>query len=151
LGKSLRERFDSKYDVDENDCWIWNANRFRDGYGSIAIDSFPVSAHRVAYQLFVGPIPDGMQVMHKCDVPSCVNPDHLELGTHLDNHRDKAEKWRGVKSKKGLPFGVKASGQKFEASCAYAGKTFYLGTYETKSEAAAAALAFKLSKYRRAA
>ena len=56
-----------------------------------------ITGSRAAYQEFVAPIPDGMYVLHKCDNPACVNPDHLFLGTHADNMRDKVAKGRGYR------------------------------------------------------
>jgi hypothetical protein len=75
--------------VPECGCWIWlgAANR----YGMVRGDR----AHRVSWKTFRGPIPHGLHVLHKCDTPLCVNPDHLFLGTHLDNMKDKEEKGRG--------------------------------------------------------
>jgi len=56
-----------------------------------------VGVHRVAWQITKGPIPDGMQILHSCDVPICCNPNHLFLGSNDDNHADKAAKDRGRK------------------------------------------------------
>ena len=67
---------------------MWTGYRDRDGYGNIAINRSPRQAHRVAYSEYIGPIGDS-QVLHKCDNPGCINPDHLYLGTHKDNMRDK--------------------------------------------------------------
>ena len=75
-------------------CWLWLGG-IGEGYGKISIDGINYSAHRVAYQLFKNElIPDGMCVLHKCDVRSCVNPDHLCIGTHTDNIRDAINKRR---------------------------------------------------------
>ena len=65
-------------------CWEWTAYK-DNGYGRINVDRVPVPSHRVAYELLVGPIPDGMHLDHLCRNPSCVNPDHLEPVSSRDN------------------------------------------------------------------
>lgn len=70
------------------DCWHWTAGTNRAGYGRMSYQGTGHPAHRLSYIAFVGPVADGLLVLHKCDNPSCVNPDHLFLGTHLDNKRD---------------------------------------------------------------
>lgn len=90
--------FWSKVDVPDG-CWLWTAGRDSDGYGKLAIglggkEQRHTRAHRFAYEAFNGPIPDGMVVMHTCDNPPCVRPDHLVLGTPLDNNDDKVAKGR---------------------------------------------------------
>ena len=63
-------------------------------YGCFWKDGKPMLAHRAAYELFIGPIPPGMLVLHKCDLPLCVNPQHLWLGTQTDNMQDAIRKGR---------------------------------------------------------
>lgn len=76
------------------DCWEWELGTFRQGYGRLYVRRKSMLAHRISYELNVGPIPEGMFVCHKCDNPPCVNPSHLFLGTALDNMRDKVSKGR---------------------------------------------------------
>jgi hypothetical protein len=75
-------------------CWWWTGARNNLGYGFIRRRPKTYSAHRLSWTFANGPIEDSLWVLHKCDNPSCVNPDHLFLGTHRDNERDKTEKGR---------------------------------------------------------
>jgi hypothetical protein len=75
-------------------CWLWVAGKNGDGYGNWSLDGQSINAHRASYVLFVGEILDGLSVLHTCDNPSCVNPDHLWLGTYKDNAQDRAKKGR---------------------------------------------------------
>jgi hypothetical protein len=79
-------RFWAKVDKTEG-CWLWTAHVFRDGYAVFRVDGKQVYIHRWAYELLVGPIPDGMQVDHLCRVRHCVRPDHLEPVTPRENSR----------------------------------------------------------------
>ena len=98
---TLKERFEEKYIPEPNTgCWLWNANAMPSGYGMIWDGGRTKGAHRVSYELYKGEIPEGLHVLHRCDVPGCVNPDHLFLGTHAENMRDRNEKGRAVRGEK---------------------------------------------------
>lgn len=75
-------------------CWRWIGAHMRNGYGHMGSRGKTYSAHRLSYELNVGPIPNGMCVLHRCDVRDCVNPEHLWLGTKSDNTRDMDKKGR---------------------------------------------------------
>lgn len=77
-----------------NGCWIWMLSIIKDGYGRMQIGPKKILAHRLSYEAFIGKIPEGMLVLHSCDVPSCINPDHLFIGTDQTNTDDKVSKGR---------------------------------------------------------
>lgn len=95
----VADRFWAKVDK-SGACWLWTGNVFGSlGYGGFAMKRpdgqyGPAYAHRVAWELTHGPIPDNQHVLHACDVPRCVNPAHLFLGTHRDNMQDASAKQR---------------------------------------------------------
>lgn len=85
---------DRSIPVPEAGCHLWLGNPTNRGYGQIKKLGRSFAAHRVAWLVFRGPIPDGLCVMHKCDTPTCVNPDHLRLGTQAENLADRDAKGR---------------------------------------------------------
>src|SRR5213593_3886465 len=100
---TLRERFMAKVEISDG-CWPWLGSKTAKGYGRIqtglrspAGHYAPVPAHRVAYELFIGPIPEGLHVDHLCKNPGCVNPAHLEPVTNREN----VERWHSVQCRNG--------------------------------------------------
>lgn len=96
---ALMDRFVQKVHMGKRDeCWVWLRTKNVSGYGMVYVQEFrsDVVAHRVSWMLFRGPIPEGMDVLHKCDNPACVNPNHLWIGTNSDNNTDAGRKGRFI-------------------------------------------------------
>ena len=108
--KRLIDRFEKSFRKDPSGCWNWTKYVMPEGYGQIQEQNYHgkiakvTRAHRVSWMLYRGKIPKGLWVLHKCDNPRCVNPDHLFLGTHQDNMDDMARKGRRV-----IQYGEKAN------------------------------------------
>jgi hypothetical protein len=101
--QSIIDRFWRKVDVrGEDECWMWQLKPRNDGYGRFAITArYSVGAHRLSWEIEnERKIPDGMIVCHTCDNPMCVNPNHLFVGTPMDNKRDEMSKDRHVKGER---------------------------------------------------
>jgi hypothetical protein len=95
----IAERFAEKHAVNKDtNCWEWTGSRVTGGYGMLGGErgSRGVLAHRFSYEHHVGPVPDEMIVRHRCHNPSCVNPEHLALGTHAENMADMARAGRRI-------------------------------------------------------
>lgn len=101
----LEERFFRS--IEKTDaCWLWTGRLVGKGYGMIGLGgkgAKQILVHRLSHEIHKGPIPEGMVVMHKCDNPRCVNPDHLEAGTQSQNIKDAFARGR----KLNLPSGLK--------------------------------------------
>lgn len=129
--RSLEERFWAKVDK-SGDCWLWTGAR--NPYGRIGIGRHrTVLAHRVAWELMVGPIPDGMKIDHRCRVVACVNPDHLRVVTHKQNLEHQ-------RSDRGAS--LRRDGR-WEARVKHHGKKHFAGLFSTREEALQAAAALR--------
>lgn len=82
--------------LDDSSCWFWAASANPEGYGYLDIQRKRYGAHRIAYLAWTGRDPGHLMVLHECDTPRCVNPEHLKLGTAEDNAKDMAAKGRSA-------------------------------------------------------
>lgn len=98
VDQRLVERFHQKYEVSPSGCWLWTASCAGKGYGQIKVpgERRQMYAHRLSYLIHKGEVPEGKQICHTCDVPKCVNPEHLFVGTSQDNHDDMKAKDRST-------------------------------------------------------
>lgn len=90
----LRQRIEANVVLLDSGCWIWMGSTMGGGYGQISVQDRPYYVHRLSHELFVGPIPEGLEVCHRCDTRLCCTPDDLFLGTHAVNVADCVAKGR---------------------------------------------------------
>jgi hypothetical protein len=121
------ERFWEQVDKTGEGCWLWLGCLHDFGYGMFSVRQRRVYAHRFAYELLVGPIPDGLEIDHLCRNPRCVNPEHLEPVTHAENilrgeapsaHNARKTHWvRGHRFNRENTYVVKATGARMCRRC----------------------------------
>jgi hypothetical protein len=94
------ERFWSKVNKTDT-CWLWQGTKYKRGnYGGFSFENKSIKAHRYSYLIHYKNLPDDLLIMHLCDNPLCVRPDHLCLGTHKENMKDMTDKNRQAKGSK---------------------------------------------------
>ena len=92
----IKEKIKSKIIIDDNGCWLWQGALGHNGYGLGYHAGSKSRMHRVSYEVFVAPIPEGLYVLHSCDVRRCCNPDHLRVGTQKENMADMMGRGRNM-------------------------------------------------------
>lgn len=127
-------------------CWAWAGVRFRDGYGQFFLnyEAPKVRAHRLSWEMANGPIPDGLQVLHRCDVRACCNPAHLFLGTHQENMADRNGKGRQARGDRSawrtrperMPRGERSGNAKLTEAAVRAIRAEYTGRHGQLSQLA---------------
>lgn len=148
---AIRARIeDRSIPVPECGCWLWLGCGDKNGYGSIGVGypSKQAKAHRVSFIVFRNEFPGDLHVLHKCDTPACVNPDHLFLRTNQVNLTDMVAKGRSKAGRGKYPYGVRKQHRKYgrpdtppryEVLVKQGKKDVYLGAYATIEEAATVA------------
>lgn len=93
-GASVEDRLRATGWTISGDCWEFNGHKHDDGYGTMKVKGKTVKTHRLAYECWVGPIPEGASILHSCDNPPCINPAHLRAGSQPENIEDMVSRSR---------------------------------------------------------
>jgi hypothetical protein len=121
-------------------CWIWQAGRTGNGYGSFGIAGRSYRAHRIAYEMAYGPIPTAAEIDHRCHSRLCVNPEHLRAVTKKQNQENRAGPWRcSTSGIRGVSW--KKDRNRWVAHITHNHKQMHLGYFDTTEEAEAVAVA----------
>lgn len=144
MRKSMEDRFWSK--VDQSDgCWMWMAHRERGGYGTFRLGARKVKAHRLSYELTLGPITPGMELDHICHNRGCVNPSHLREATRKQNQENIGLASNNTSGVRGV-YWCKAS-EKWKAHLKHHGQPIHVGCYANLADAEAAVIAKRNELY----
>lgn len=131
MGLTWQERFWEKVNKSDT-CWEWMAAKTSKGYGAFWVDRKMHSAHRLAWEIAFGSIPDGLQVDHRCHNRACVNASHLRLVTSAQNHQNRSG--AAATSKTGVR-GVCKHKNAWQVSVKLGGKSHYGGRFSSLAEA----------------
>lgn len=136
--RTLEERFWGKVEKTDG-CWLWSAGRDSGGYGSFYLNGRDTKAHRVSYELLVGPIPSGMDIDHRCFNRGCVNPAHLRAVTRKQNIENHQGPFRNSRS--GVRGVYRKSNGRWCAEVRHNGTRTHVGYFEELAQAESAVLA----------
>jgi len=144
--KTPSDRFWAKIEKSEG-CWEWRGYLNRWGYGNLLVSGKKIQAHRFAYEVQNGSIPEGMQIDHTCRNPACVRGDHLRIATHKQNQENKTGPQ--VNSSTGIRgvYPVSKSPGRYRAMATHNGKQHCAGEFTSLSEAAEAVRLLRLSLF----
>lgn len=134
-------RFWSKVDK-TGDCWLWTAATTPSGYGNFTQRSKYVAAHRFAYTITFGAIPEGLFIDHLCHTKACVKPDHLRTATRMQNGQNRNGAAAHCRSGVRGVFWHKANGR-WSTHVGHNGKSHYAGSYDNIADAEAAVIALR--------
>lgn len=126
-------------------CWAWLGAKISTGYGAIRVDGKVQLAHRYAYQLLVGPIPEGMMIDHQCRQRNCVNPSHLKQVTAAENSENRGLDPRNTSGYRGVCWSKQAKG--WVAYISRNNRHIQIGVFSSVTEAATAARIARLEHY----
>lgn len=144
----VAERFWAKVEKTDT-CWLWRGAHIPNGYGSMWIFRpdgryTQCGVHRISYELNVGPIPEGMEIDHRCRVRDCVNPDHLRLATRKQQNENRGRP-RGISGVLGVTWDKHK--KRWRASVKHHGKVYYGGSFASLDDAEKAVIALRNELY----